>query len=334
MLRVAIINDTSPTHHYGCMLVMENLIRLLGNQQVEIVWTWPVGIDWRKHKAKLSKLPVVDAFIVNGEGTIHHSADRKHARALAEFAGYALNHLQTPSYLINATLNQNTVELYEKLQSFKLVYVRDKGSLKELQDAGLCGRYVPDLTFAKAETYQYIPSKAGCVIDTALKKEIPILKSYSAENDFDFRSMVVARPSNVNFFRSPRPFVINIYKWLMGDRKVSLLPSSYIKYLAEHKIVITGRYHTVSMCLKNKIPFVAIESNTPKITFLLEDALKSSDRIVRFGDLTELNLEKYKLYSQSELESLEIFISAAESSIEDMIKVVVKDIKNDAKRIN
>jgi polysaccharide pyruvyl transferase WcaK-like protein len=328
MIRVAIINDTRPTNHYGCMLVMENLTRLLDSQEIEIVWTWPVGVDWRRHKRRIQNQPKVDAIIVNGEGTIHHSHDRKHARALSEFAGYAKKELHTPSYLINATLHKNSAEAYESLKSYRLIYVRDKGSLAELQSFGLQGSYVPDLTFAKAGNYLYRPSKSGCVIDTALKSEIPILKQYCKKHDFDFRSMVVARPSNANFFKSPRPLVKNIIKWILGDYKVSTQPSAFINYLSEHEIVITGRYHAVSICLKNKIPFVAIESNTPKISFLLDDALNNHSRVISFSDLEQLNLQPYKKYSEDELQYLEAFIIRAENEIQQMIMTIIKDINH------
>ena len=89
MIKVAIINDTRVTSHYGCMLVMENLLALLEKNDVEIVWTWDVSIDWRKYKSKIQNKPKVDAIIVNGEGTIHHSKDRKFAKALAEFAQFS-----------------------------------------------------------------------------------------------------------------------------------------------------------------------------------------------------------------------------------------------------
>jgi len=326
MIRVAIINDTRPTHHYGCMLVMENLTRLLKNHQVEVVWTWPVGVDWRKNKSKIKNKPAVDAVIVNGEGTIHHSADRKHARALSEFAEFALAELNTPSYLINATLNQNEASLYKKLSAYKAIFVRDKGSLDELQSFGLEGTYVPDLTFAKSQNYTRVPNKKGCVIDTALKSEIPVLKQYCQRNEFDFRSMVVARPSNANFFKSPRPFVKNVAKWLTQDRHVSTSPSAFIEYLNEYEIVVTGRYHTVTMCLKNKIPFVALESNTPKITFILEDAIHNVDRVIPFSDLDVIDLKKFAHYSESELKSLELFIEKAENDISEMISLIVADI--------
>jgi hypothetical protein len=326
MIRVAIINDTRPTHHYGCMLVMENLFRLLLSQGVEVVWTWPVGTDWRKHKRKILTQPKVDAFIVNGEGTIHHSADRKHAKSLSEFALFATDKLNTPSFLINATLYKNEKSLYGFLSHYKLIYVRDKESLVELESFGINGKYVPDLTFAKAKKHKKLAVKKGCVIDTALKSEIPILKEYSLQNEFDFRSMVVARPSNANFFKSPRPFVKNVIKWLKTDRHISTNPDVFIRYLLDYKMVVTGRYHAVTICLKNKIPLVAIESNTPKITRVLQESLGSSERVVSFDSLKSLDLNLLDKYTDQELAKLDDFIKSAEEEIQKMIDSIVIEI--------
>lgn len=325
-IRVALINDTRPTHHYGCMLVMDNLIRILNQLNAEVVWTWPVGIDWRKHKSKLRNQSNVDAIIVNGEGTIHHSADRKHARALVEFAEFARDELKTDSYLVNATLYKNESSVYKKLAIYKAIYVRDKGSLQELQENGLKGHYVPDLTFAKAGIYDRNPVKKGCVIDTALKSEIPKMQAFCAQNGFDFRSMVVARPSNANFFKSPRPFIKNVIKWWQTDRYTSIDPRDFITYLNQYELVVTGRYHTVTMCLKNKIPFVSIESNTPKISFLLEDAVGSTDRVISFSDLENIDLNAFSSYSEKELLLLEQFINKAENEIYEMLNVIVSEV--------
>jgi hypothetical protein len=79
--------------------------------------------------------------------------------------------------------------------------------------------------------------------------------------------MIVARQWNAKFLRSPRFYVKNIFKYLKHDRKLSTELSVYINYLRSYCLVITGRYYTVSMCLKNKIPFIAIDSNTLKIRY-------------------------------------------------------------------
>lgn len=324
---VAIINDTRSTNHYGCLLVMENLNTLLKEKGVQVIWTWPVGKDWRKYKRRIIKQPKVDMIIVNGEGTIHHSATRKHARALSEFAGFAKEYLKSPSVLINATLYKNEPSLYQNLREYQQVFVRDRESLDELNLNGLNGYYVPDLTFAKYMQVNQNPINMGIVIDTALKHEIPQLKEFCVQNAFDFASMVVARPANENFFKSPRPFVKTIYRWLIEDRKRSTKPIDYIQNLKKYKVVVTGRYHTVTMCIKHQIPFVAIESNTPKITNLLKDCYASNDRVINFVELKILDLSKFESFTDYELARAQQFSEFAELNIQNMIESIIDGVK-------
>lgn len=330
MVKVAIINDTRVTSHYGCMLVMENLLTLLGKNDVEVVWTWAVSVDWRKHKKEIVNKPKVDAIIVNGEGTIHHSKERKFAKALAEFASFSNQTLKVPSYLINATLFKNDAQEYDKLKEYRAIYVRDKGSLQELNDYKLTGKYVPDLTFGKNDhKYSKLnPSKGAVIVDSAIKQDNPILKSFAEKYNVPFKSMIVARPKNAKFLRSPRPYVKNIIKYLSGDRRISTAPAIYINYLRDYSFVITGRYHTVSMCLKNNIPFIAIDSNTPKIRYLLQDALGETERNIQISGLKDLTSFEGKEFSQNELTSMNSFISTAEEMIDSMILSIVDDIKN------
>lgn len=330
MIKIAIVNDTRKTNHFGCRLVMHNLISLLKEQKVEIVWTWPVSVDWRKYKRKLLAKSKVDAIIVNGEGTIHHNNERKFSQALVEFAKFSAETLQTPCYLINSTLYKNTPAAYDLLQYYRAVYVRDKESLQELNVYSGTGRYVPDLTFAR-NSYKYSASEAPAnktlVIDSAVKSDNLQLKAYAEEHGYDFRSMIVARPENARFIRSPRPYIKNVYRWIKSEHRLSTDPSDYIGYLRGYSMVVTGRYHTVTMCLKNRIPFVAIESNTPKIQFLLEDVFGQSERSLPVSSLKNLELNHYKVYSDDDQRMVEQFISEAESEIDQMLEQILADIR-------
>ena len=324
-MKIAIINDTRPTHHYGCRLVMENLMNLLHQEQVEVVWTWPVSTDWRKHRSQIKSMPEVDAFIINGEGTIHHSDERKYAQALIDFAEFSTTELKKPCYLINATLHKNSADAYRRMAFFRAIFVRDRGSLDELNEAGLQGQYVPDLTFAKNHKYTGGATAGTCVIDSTIRGDSQKLQDFAAERGFPFRSMVVARPSNAKFLRSPRPWVKNVIRWLKTDRHISIDPVDYILYLRQFDLVITGRYHTVTMCIKNEIPFIALESNTPKIRYLLSDAINSDKRSMGFQELESADLNAYGAFSDDDLERVRAFSKTAELKLESMIAAIVSD---------
>lgn len=333
MTRVAVFNDTRPTHHFGCMLVMENLLRLLNEQGVEVIWTWPVSVDWRQHKRQILKMPEVDAIIINGEGTIHHNDSRRFSQALIDMVGFAQDNLHVPCYLLNATLHENSPLAYQSLAKARAIYVRDRGSLIELDErGGLSGAYIPDLTFASNPSHSNNEANSNqiLVVDSAVKEDSRFLQEFASHEGFDFKSMVVAHPSNARFLRSPRPWVKNVIKWLKSDRMLATDAGSYIRYLQGYGMVVTGRYHTVTMCLKNRIPFVALESNTPKVRYLLEDVLGEVKRSVTTKELAVGVLERFSCFSDRELAAISSFTADAEVAIKSMIINICADIKNGA----
>ncbi len=326
MKKVAIINDTNPTHHYGCLMVMKNLQALLEEEGAEVVWTWPVSVDWRKHKNKILGFPLVDAVIVNGEGTIHHGPKRWQADALADFADFAHEELKVPAFLINATLYANEDELTAKLKSFDAVYVRDRSSHEGLNKQGLNNTFVPDMTFAISSGLSHSRDKALCVVDSVMQSDLPLLKSFSEKHQADYCSMIVARPSNYSPWRKTRRFVLETYKWFFHEKDRSLDPTDFEAYLGQYQLIVTGRYHTVTMCLKNRIPFVAIESNTPKISFLLKEIFGSTARVIGAEDLEKLELSRWNAYSLDEEQAIDQFLGKAGQDNRRMISTIMADV--------
>ena len=319
-MRIAIINDTRSTNHYGCLMVMRNIELLLKNQGADVVWAWPVGVDWRKRRSEIVNKPKVDAIIVNGEGTIHHGPRRWQAEALAEFAEFSKNTLKTPVFLINATLYANEKSLYECLKYYNVIYVRDRISHMELNNLNIENEFVPDMTFAVPSNLVSDHVKNVCVVDSVMQSDIPFLRRFSKKHQADYCSMVVARPSNYSFFKKPRRFLLTSFKWLINERLRSLDPKEFEKYLGHYKLVVTGRYHTVTMCLKNRIPFVALESNTPKISYLLNEVFGNTKRVLYVKDLDYIKLEEWNTYSNDELAAIDYFLQKAEDSNLKMIQ--------------
>ena len=52
---------------------------------------------------------------------------------------------------------------------------------------------------------------------------------------------------------------------------------------------MTGRYHTVCMCLKFQIPFLYITSNTNKIEMLLKDIGLKNSRLLPIDEMLKKN---------------------------------------------
>lgn len=86
--RVAIFNDTRRTSHYGCEIVMQVLEEQLRSRNMTIAFSWPMGRDWRDGIRNFNVFNGIDAVIVNGEGSIHHSDTRDRAHYLTEIARF------------------------------------------------------------------------------------------------------------------------------------------------------------------------------------------------------------------------------------------------------
>jgi len=326
-IRVAIINDTRPTHHYGCLMVMKNLEALLEMQGAEVVWTWPVSVDWRKHRAKVLNMPEVDAIIVNGEGTIHHGPRRWQAQALAEFAEFAHEQLNVPAFLINSTLYANEASLNEYLKLYDAIYVRDRASHESLSAAGIENHFVPDMTFALSSNLVHAYDKPLCVVDSVMQSDLPKLKRFSKENAADYCSMIVARPSNYSPWKKTRRFILESIKWFFKEKDRSLDPTDFEAYLGQYQLIVTGRYHTVTMCLKNKVPFVAIESNTPKISYLLKEVFGDTSRVISIDSLENLDIQRWNQFSDEEVSAIDAFLEKAELDNKKMIGDLLSNVE-------
>tara|TARA_B100001063_G_scaffold187396_1_gene177659 strand:- start:1380 stop:2372 length:993 start_codon:yes stop_codon:yes gene_type:complete len=324
-MRIAIINDTRPTNHYGCLMVMRNLEFLFKDKGVDVAWTWPVGVDWRKHKKELLNKDKVDAIIVNGEGTIHHGPKRWQAQALSEFAKFSKNSLKTPVFLINSTLFANNETLYKNLKFYDSIYVRDRMSHEELKKFNIDNEFVPDMTFAVPSSLKHNQEKELCVVDSVMQSDIPFLKDFGQKHSADYCSMIVARPSNYSLLKKPRRFILESIKWLLGERLRSLDPKEFEKYLGDYQLVVTGRYHTITMCLKNKIPFIALESNTPKISYLLREVLGNTRRVISAQELNSININEWNKFSNNEISSINSFLDKAQNSNVDMINEIINN---------
>lgn len=328
LIKVAIINDTrTEDGHFGCSTVMSNLEILLKKHGIEILWTWPVGIDWREHKDKLLSLGKVDALIVNGEGTIHHSSERrKMPDALSEIAGFAKKEMGIPAYLINSTLYMNTDHLYRELLNYDQIYVRDTLSQKECLAHGLEVKYAPDLSMVLPVNERGVLRRRGVgVTDSVFKDKTIQLNKIAARYDWDFVPMIKKE--------KPKSF-LNKFGTILNINKLNLSYLSnkeFIKWLCSKELVITGRYHTVTLCILTRTPFVAIESNTPKITALLKDVFDDNSRVIYDVPLVcpdgEI-VKRFANFENNEIMMIEEYCHKVEKLNIDMVKSIVKDIKS------
>lgn len=323
-MRVAIFNDTTPEMHYGCAMVMEALVSGLTLRGMDIALMWPVGKDWRPFRAEIQASGPFSMVVLNGEGSIHGSEIRPRAHYLSEIGRFAELKLGCPAFLVNASLANNGTDIYENLSHFRRVYVRDRRSEADLRSHGVPSECVPDLSFGWAGSPRKARERVGYLSLGSVVSEVE-----SAMNALDG---FVALEKGQIFYR--RDCVGRLErlseKWGLdtcsrirrANRRLAV--GSFLKRLATHRLVITGRFHGVAACLLTKTPFVCVESNTHKISALLTDVFGDTARLIPVSDLQQINLTKYDFWDERELRSIDYYLAKARLDAHKMIDQIVK----------
>lgn len=317
--RVAVFNDTRERGHYGCDAVMRVLLEQLEARNLDPVFLWPVGQDWRNRLDELPKPGTIDAIVVNSEGSIHHSHERPRANYLADLSELARDFYGIPSFLINATLHENSESLYKKLEEFDAVYVRDSGSLAELQCHGVSGKIVPDLTFNLPAYPKDGPRRGIGVIDSVNRATTEKLRAFAGETRADFMLMQEPRPlPGWRALKHPVGYARKLKTYIRERIACRLRPADvpgFHRWLQDKSLVVTGRYHAVTMCLGTHTPFIACESNTPKISWLLHDIFGNDHRM---ADPDALEPDRFSDFSPLEKQQLDAYLSHAKRAAREM----------------
>lgn len=341
-LNIAIFNDTfDKERHIGCNLVMRNMNYLFKKNGLRIVLKYKVWDDWRKKEEEVRnkiKKYKVDAIIVNGEGTLHSSEDRPYVHGLAELGDFAKTKLSIPVFIINATFHNNSVSFYQKLRSYDGIFVRDKQSIRELEANGISAEYAPDFTFlttlsmednkGRARSAMLTSSNVG-VTDSVCKEITSNLYNISKENGWSFKKMIKTTTDDSIFLKMIRKFppkiVENINTLISRLKKES--PEDFIKWISKKDLILTGRLHTVTLCIITETSFYSLESNTPKISSILIDIFGNKNRII--DDLNDINnpilinkfyynneeIEKIKQYKEMAIERSQLMIEKIKEKI-------------------
>ncbi len=331
MTKIAIFNDTSKENHYGCSLVMKNLIRKLNKHNLKPIFFWPVGEDWRPFANKIKKKYNFQAIIVNGEGSIHNSKVRLRAKYLSQLATFAKNELKIPAYLINSTIYNNDKETYSNLNNFKRIYVRESLSLEELKKNNIQAKIVPDLSLAYP--YNFNTKRKGFLVTDSVFRDVSIkLKLFCKKNKYDYekignkdKSFLQKLDKRINNF-------IKIYNF-PGKRK-SKISANYNKFLNKLKkreLVLTGRFHVVTFCVLTKTPFIAIESNTHKISSITNDIFGCTKKVIATEEISKININNnYSdfLFNPLEIKKIDRYCSHGRQKIDNMFKEISRDLKN------
>lgn len=279
-MRVAVFNDTRSDGHFGCTLVMRQISRLLAEQDIEVAWFWPVGRNWHGEV----DLTGLDGIVVNGEGTLHRTAERDRARWLCELAPFAAE-AGIPAFLINAGIHELDPESARGLAAYSGIYVRDRYSQDALKHHGIPSDVVPDLSMS-AEFPAFPGQRRGVLVTDSVLPEVTDRLRFTARlRRWRWRSLRFQKKGKLRLASC-----LSDLPWFLANRRdPETLPDRFAAFTASHSFVVTGRYHMVAYCLLTGTPFVAVESNTPKICSLLSDVFREHSRLVKPDCLATLN---------------------------------------------
>lgn len=302
-LKIAVFNDTRPAKHFGCELVMRELIANLTRHGMDPVWFHPVRVDWRENISSIPRRPQIDAVIVNGEGSIHHSSIRPRAVFLSEIASFARQHLDVPAFLINASISDIDNVTAVNLKSFHRIYVRETESKTVLEQYDIPSVVVPDLTMQAQ--FDVPTARSGvCGTDSVLVDVSRTIRALCNRNGWQFRSMTMggkksdATTDNNELFRD------------------------FVRWLGSHQLVVTGRFHTVTFCIATGTPFVAVESNTPKISSFVRDTFGETKRVVLQEEIERLEVERFQHWTRDEAVAIAESVQRARSQTDNMFRKI------------
>ena len=341
MKRVLLVNDTSPSAHYGCRGVIRHLHRCAAASGMTITDSLPVHGDWLGDETLPDRIQSVDLVMVNGEGTLHHDAPG--ARQIGGIATLSAR-LERPCVLLNSVYEGNSLELARDVANFKLRFVRESFSQGELGKVGLPARVAGDLLLTQQPIHSAIPTRrAGPVIFTdsvcttstarlllaAINSHGQVMGIRSEE------SITGASGRGVRF----RHCASGVFKCAVGLRRLGVPDAMYQRLAASRKLarhlfvaptfehvmrriaaadlIVTGRFHVLILCLVQEVPFLAVSSNSHKIEGLLHD-VGLSHRVVTDLEILSERKAKHYAFTADELRKIRAYREAQVTNVAEM----------------
>ena len=103
--------------------------------------------------------------------------------------------------------------------------------------------------------------------------------------------------------------------------------AAFARFVRRHDLMVTGRYHAVAYCLATETPFVAVESNTPKISSLIRDAVGDLRRVIPVDRLQTLDVAEFSSWADSERGQIAGFRKMARTAAADMFDRIFRTVE-------
>ncbi len=313
---IVVLGDMRDLYHHGCNAVMAELTEKVA----EISSNYAVffGMDWQENQQECLDAKLV---IINGEGSLHH--DKPVIAQIIELAKLRKER-GVRTVLLNSSWLNNSDDLAQEMSVFDLICVRDGVSYQALQEHHQNLLFVPDFAIARAMKFKTSDSeKRGVAVGDSTKAKVTKdLRQFAGSRGWEFFS-ILANPLEKKDSNKARKifYKTRLAKLLCGfDEK--LMPryfshrvgadslEGYLQQLSSFSAVVTGRFHTVCMCIALRVPFVAISSNTSKIESVLADVgLDVEQRFTKLESLERLDV--IPDFSDEELGKIDEYLERA-----------------------
>jgi len=288
---VVVANDVGLARHHGSKMVTARLVNELSSRGFAVV-TIPAGQDWHDHTKFIDRAAAV---LVNGEGTLHHSAPA--AQNLLALAPYCQAR-SLPVFLVNSLWQDNSPTMAQQARNFTEVFVRESKSQKQLADAGVPSLVVPDLVLGWILPDAPGETRTGVVMtDSVVMSDTHILAAAAKATGAVFTTLEPPDSEPLDYthcsfirlhaeaptsmsegwrrvvqsaYRARGALYATVRRWRGHQVEFSL--EDFYTLLHHTELLITGRFHAVCMAMITGTPFLAPRSNSHKIEAMLDDA--------------------------------------------------------------
>jgi polysaccharide pyruvyl transferase WcaK-like protein len=316
---ILLINDTSLICHHGCTLLMNLMCELFKKNNFLI----KDRIFYEENYLSFSKnLNNYDLIVINGEGTIHgkKNSDSNKVYEIFEFIRSFKSQYDIPVVLINSTIASLKKHQLNTLRLVDKIYVRENFSYEYLKKNKIKSTILPDLLSIltlKGKT----KSEKIIVNDSSIKKTTKMLINYSKSMNYEY--VPILYNNYLRFIRFiifkfclkiKANFLINFYLYLKN-----LYLFKFIENTKKANFIITGRFHSIFVCLALMKPFYTFESDTYKIRGLI-NMIGINNRIIETNKLKKIRINQF-----SKLEILKI--RQFKKNSKKKVKTFIKELK-------
>ena len=326
---IVFLGDMRGLYHHGCRAVVEEFLRIADEVGCHKIETLP-GHDWRTHEELCLR---VKTLIINGEGSLH--SDRPVVEEVLTLAEKRRTR-RLPTTLVNFTWWKNSPAATKRLVAFDHLFCRDGQSARAVSE--ILQRdvaVVPDLAIGAGLRLDPLPYSDGMVIGDSTHKELSGQLSKLAQKTDTAQISILTSPEPV--YEGEKAAKIRsrcqLYRRL-GCVGYFLADSRYrshlrgTKTLAEYqnrlngKGLVTGRFHAVCLALAWRQAFLAVESNTGKISALLRDVgLDLEKRVCNLASLEKGCI--VPSWTEEERELIETYLREVPNKQHQMVREIV-----------